>query len=664
MRIRRIKTFAIAIVLALVASVLGIFAYSLPQQAANVNRVMDFVVVNQAMLWVDDNEFLRKLGVHFPDRHAPNPHLKLITIDEASLAQPTLGQWPWPRGVHGDLLTKLAKAGGKVAAFDVIFLENSPAPGQDAKFAAGMRRMPTVLPYTLNTTENGTLGQVQIARDLLPYTASTGYTTVDSAGGWTLNQPFPVVATDDKGKTTTYNTLAGATVQYFTGRKISAIDGAWQAKMGDSIIPLDGDGKLLMLPFKTREYQDISVRTGSPEQHVSFAETLPYYQALSLSPHDLEQFAKGNIILIGTTSQGLGDFVLTPNGRYPGVFSNLRFMDQLLTNTFIQRSKPWVNWLVLLLLPITIAVIVTQFAPAIGILFSLALVAVYSAIVVLTYGYTLHWFDLIHVDAAMFVTALFVALYRVITEGADKRAIRDMFGKHVSPEIVDEMMKHDDPKAALNLKGKRVKVTIFYSDIRGFTAMSENMTPEQIYGQLNEYFEDMCQIVFKYGGYVDKFIGDCLMAVFSAPNPKPDDARNAVFAAIEQQDKIREIESAWKALGKVTFTVGMGLNTGEVVMGNLGSADRLNYTVIGDNVNTAARLYNVALGGQTIISETTYEEVKDLVVVNELDPVSVKGKVKPLRIFEVIRKLDPGEVNPSKLRDPDEPVVVKVAAAH
>src|ERR1700738_1376914 len=134
MRIRRIKTFAIAIVLALVASVLGIVAYSLPQQSQpELNRVMDFVTLNEAMLWVDDNPFLRKIGIRFPDRHAANPHLKLITIGEASLAQTSLGQWPWPRGIHGELLTKLGKAGGKVAAFDVIFLENSPAPGQDAK---------------------------------------------------------------------------------------------------------------------------------------------------------------------------------------------------------------------------------------------------------------------------------------------------------------------------------------------------------------------------------------------------------------------------------------------------------------------------------------------------------------------------------------------------
>ena len=116
-----------------------------------------------------------------------------------------------------------------------------------------------------------------------------------------------------------------------------------------------------------------------------------------------------------------------------------------------------------------------------------------------------------------------------------------MFGKHVSPALVDRMLSHDDPLKALDLSGKRAKVTIFYSDIRGFTAMSEKMTPEQIYGQLNEYFEEMCRIVFEHGGYVDKFIGDCLMAVFSAPDPRPGtiDAVEAVESAFRQQETHR-----------------------------------------------------------------------------------------------------------------------------
>src|SRR4029077_5793314 len=130
-----------------------------------------------------------------------------------------------------------------------------------------------------------------------------------------------------------------------------------------------------------------------------------------------------------------------------------------------------------------------------------------------------------------------------------------------------------------------------------------------------------------------------------APNPKPGDAERAVFASIDQQNRILEMAKEWEAAGKHAFTVGMGLNTGEVVMGNLGSADRLNYTVIGDNVNTAARLYNVAKGGQIIISESTYEEVKDHFIVNELAPVSVKGKVEPLRNFEILGRIKPGEPN-------------------
>jgi adenylate cyclase len=183
--------------------------------------------------------------------------------------------------------------------------------------------------------------------------------------------------------------------------------------------------------------------------------------------------------------------------------------------------------------------------------------------------------------------------------------------------------------------------------------MSENMTPEQIYGQLNEYFEEMCKIVFERGGYVDKFIGDCLMAVFAAPDPRPNDALEATECALAQQEKIAEMMAEWGAQGRQIFTVGMGLNTGEVVMGNLGSSDRLNYTVIGDNVNTAARLYNVAKGGQIIISESTYNEVKDHFIVNELTPVFVKGKVLPLRNFEIVSRLAPGQPNTSKILDPN-----------
>jgi adenylate cyclase len=217
--------------------------------------------------------------------------------------------------------------------------------------------------------------------------------------------------------------------------------------------------------------------------------------------------------------------------------------------------------------------------------------------------------------------------------------VTQLFGMHVSPAVVGEILKQDDPADAIALRGKRVRATIFYSDIRGFTSLSETMEPEAVYAQLNEYFDAMCAIIFERGGFVDKFIGDCVMAVFSAPFQTPDDARNAFEAAIEQQREIERLNERWSAAGRPTLAVGMGINTGEVVMGNLGASSRMNYTVVGDAVNLAARLYNIATGGEIIISQSTYEACGAPPNVEALDPVSVRGKSQPVTIYRV---LDPG----------------------
>jgi class 3 adenylate cyclase/CHASE2 domain-containing sensor protein len=666
-KLRRLKKIGIALTLSALASAVGVTLYALPKNTLpSANRIADFVFLNDALFWARDQKIFTTLHIELPDLDEENPNLRLLALDENSLLpreQGGFGAWPWPRHIWGDILKKIHRAGGKIAAFDVIFPDPAQDPKQDAAFIAGLEQQPTILSYTLNTTSAGNLGVENLAPNLAQHTADIGYTTVDNPGGWLVGQFLSISATDDKNQTTQYVSMAGATSQYFTGQKIQGID-AWNARIGNTTIPLDGEGYLLMLPFKTVEFQQQEGRVGATQETMAFAQTLGIGDAFKLSDNDLRQFVGGKVVVIGTTAQAMGDFILTPNGRFPGVFSNLRFMDQLLTHKFIARVPPWFDIMLIIVLPLLIGFVMTQLQEGIGIGITIAAVVIYSFIALSVYGITLHWMDLIHVDGGMLAAALFVALYRVITEGADKRAIRDMFGKHVSPEIVSQMLNSDDPKGALDLSGKRVKVTIFYSDIRGFTAMSEKMTPEQIYGQLNEYFEDMCSIVFKYGGYVDKFIGDCLMAVFSAPNPTEDDALKATTAALEQQEKIAQIAAEWAAMGKQTFTVGMGLNTGEVVMGNLGSSERMNYTVIGDNVNTAARLYNVAKGGQIIISESTYNEVKDHFIVRELQPVQVKGKVLPLRNFEILARLEPGQPNTSEILDQSVVHEPAIAADH
>jgi adenylate cyclase len=645
MRIRRLRILGTATALSAVAALLGIALYALPPNAApSVNRIADFVVLNDALFWLRDRAPLARFA-HVRDTDRENERLRFIAIDEGSLRAPPagFGAWPWPRSVHGRLLQRLAKAGATIATYDVLFLEPSADRAQDAALAAGLRVQPTVLGFTATTTSgiDSRFGLLLPPPPLASAARALGFTTVDNPGGWLVGQYLTMTATPDRGAATVYRSLAAATVEAYAGTHITAVD-AWRARLGGAEIPLDGRGQLIMLPFVTHEHVDqgggggLAVRAGAANISAPFVQSLPFSDAMGADDATLAQFARGNVVVIGPTAQSLGDFIVTPNGRYPGVFANLRLMDQLMTGTFVRRVPPWLDLVLIVLVPLGVGFVVTQLRPSAGIAIALAVVVLYSVAAVVLYGATLRWLNLVQVDVATILAALFVALYRTITEGADKRVIREMFGKHVSPVLVDAMLAHDDPLRALDLSGKRVKVTVFYSDIRGFTAMSETMTPEQIYGQLNEYFEEMCRIVFAHGGYVDKFIGDCLMAVFSAPNQRPDDAYHAVLAAWEQQRKIAELMAQWSAQGRRVFTVGMGLNTGEVVMGNLGSSDRLNYTVIGDNVNTAARLYGVAQGGQIIISESTYAEVKDRFAVLELAPVTVKGKSLPLRSFEVV----------------------------
>jgi adenylate cyclase len=651
MRIRRLRILGVAMILSGLAAVLGVVLYALPPNAApSVNRIADFVVLNDALFWARDRAPLAKLA-RFPDTDRENEHLRFIAIDEGSLRAPPagFGAWPWPRSVHGRLLQRLAKAGATIATYDVLFLEPSADRAQDAAFAAGLRAQPAVLGFTATTTkgDDPRFGLLPPPPQLAGAARALGFTTVDNPGGWLVGQYLTMTATPDRGAPTVYRSLAAATVEAYRGERIAAVD-AWRARLGGAEIPLDGRGQLIMLPFVTQEHVDqggggdggLAARAGAANISAPFVQSLPFTDALKTDDAALAQFARGNVVVIGPTAQSLGDFIVTPNGRYPGIFANLRLMDQLLTGTFVRRVPPWLDLVLIVLLPLAVGFVVTQLRPSAGVAIAVAVVVLYSLAALALYGYALRWVNLVHVDVATILAALFVALYRTITEGADKRVIREMFGKHVSPVLVDAMLAHDDPLRALDLSGKRVKVTVFYSDIRGFTAMSAAMTPEQIYGQLNEYFEEMCRIVFAHGGYVDKFIGDCLMAVFSAPNQRPDDAYHAVLAAWEQQRKITEMMARWEAQGRQIFTVGMGLNTGDVVMGNLGSSDRLNYTVIGDNVNTAARLYGVAQGGQIIISESTYAEVKDRFAVNELAPVMVKGKPLPLRSFEVVGVLE------------------------
>ncbi len=214
----------------------------------------------------------------------------------------------------------------------------------------------------------------------------------------------------------------------------------------------------------------------------------------------------------------------------------------------------------------------------------------------------------------------------------EKELLKGAFSKYVTKSVVDRIMEHE---GGLKLGGEKKEVSVFFSDIRGFTPMSEQLRPEEVVSLLNEYFSEMVKIIFKYEGTLDKFMGDAIMAIYGAPVEQNNHAERAVLAALEMAEKMKVLQAKWRMEGKKEVNIGIGINTGEVVVGNLGSNERMEYTAIGDNVNLAQRLESVAGAGQILISSATYERVKNKVTARMLDPIKLKGKTEKVIPYEV-----------------------------
>ena len=225
------------------------------------------------------------------------------------------------------------------------------------------------------------------------------------------------------------------------------------------------------------------------------------------------------------------------------------------------------------------------------------------------------------------------ASFNDMAEGLRKKEIiQDAFGKYVAPEVVDMILKHPDEKW---LKGEKLEATVMFADIRGFTSFSENTVPEDVIAVLNNHFTLATEIIFQYDGHVDKFIGDEIMAVFGVLLEHEDHPARAVMAAVALQKELNTVNLKLESSGKKPVKVGIGINVGELIVGNIGSKKRMEYTVIGDTVNVASRLTSLAGPDEIIISDSVYQKVCEFVIVEELDPVMVKGKSAPVKIYKV-----------------------------
>lgn len=318
-----------------------------------------------------------------------------------------------------------------------------------------------------------------------------------------------------------------------------------------------------------------------------------------------------------------------------GIEHHASALNTILMQDFITYAPPSLNYLILFAFATLLGFVI----PRSNIGITLVIVGVVSGIFLVEAIMVFKFFKYVHFFLVpymqMVVVLIAVIGYKVLTEEENVKYIRNTFSKFVSKDIVNELLANPE---ALKLGGEKKELTVFFSDIRGFTTMSEALSPEDLVHLLNDYLTTMTNLVIAYKGTIDKYMGDAIMAFWGAPVPNEDHAYCACLTAVKQLEDLKLMQDRWAANGLPVIDIGIGLNTGYAVAGNMGSSHRMDYTVMGDTINLGSRLEgtNKQYGTRIIISEFTYAKVKDRIYARELDDIRVKGKHEPVKIYELI----------------------------
>lgn len=375
-----------------------------------------------------------------------------------------------------------------------------------------------------------------------------------------------------------------------------------------------------------------------PDKVLTYLDKIPSDFEFKFNGYNPTDLFKNKIVLVGvsSTSTTVRDFISTPIFQdIPGVYLHANTVDNLLNNDSIRKTgKLTTNLTVIgmsiLTLMSVFAIRKTIFASIIPLILAILYIAA-SILAFLRYN---TWIDIIHVELAIILTLALSSITYYVMEGKSKKLIKQAMANYISPQIMDAVL--DNP-SLLKLGGEKRELTILFSDIRSFTTLSESIDAEEIVTMLNEYFSKMVEIILKNKGTVDKFIGDSIMAFWNAPLKTEDHAYLAVKSGIKMIEELEKLKGKWQSEGKKTIDIGISINTGEVIVGNIGSQSIKDYTIIGDNVNTTSRIegLNSEYMTRLLISESTYEKVKDKVNCTYLTSKRLKGKNKFVRIYEV-----------------------------
>jgi adenylate cyclase len=622
--------------------------------------------------------------------HAP-PRIAMVEIDEQTLREmePLAGRWPWPRIVHSLIVDFFARGPARLVVYDVLFLEHDRRDG----FEMGGERISGADSDQALVDSVAKAGNVILLADATyagqrdPKAASSAYRRERIVTRWRIEAPiqerpvvtapFPELARaarglghnlfvlDDDGpirRVAPFVRSEGGDVPGLAVATWLALAGLTpeRVQVTGNVLHL-GDARLPLLRFPIRR---ATGETGAVES----AEGLIRYRGPALGPDGKPTYriygantilASENLLLngekplvdpaafrdaivfVGVTAAGGSDVFQTPlgsTGRIPGSQIHGTIVDQLMTGRALDKVPMWALVLVTFGVALSTARFTVPLPMRLG-----GPGAAAIAVVVAGAGLALfrrgHWLPLVQPLAACAFAGVGGLAWQYFVEGREKRQVKQLFSRYVSKDVYEQVLQNP---ALAELGGTRRTMSVLFSDVRGFTAITERGDPEALVAQLNEYFSRMVEIVFAHHGTLDKFVGDMVMALFGAPVEDEAHADHAVAAAVDMVRALAELNVKWRAEGRPTLGIGIGVNSGEMIAGNIGAETVRSYTVIGDAVNLGARLesLNKDFGTTIIVSDRTVGLLRGRYNLRSLGPVTVKGKSVAVEIFEVVADIE------------------------
>ena len=609
-----------------------------------------------------------------------NSDIVLVEINDASIRDfaPAFGRWPWPRAIHAMLVDFLSRGKPKAIAIDVLFTEQERTStyeiaGQsitsresDQALVDAVKRAGNVV-LLADAVDPGLTGAANPAPAewtappfrldqrveerpviTLPFAA-----LADSAAAFGHNYLW--LDPDGPARHATPFIRQGDRFMPFLG--LAAVMTAERYRPDEVVLEADAirvrNGRIPLVRTRvndgvsgSRDRSMMLINYRAPETDAEGRRPFAVYEArYVLASEDAIQRGetpaldpsvfKDKVVLVGVNTSGLVDVFQTPHGDslMPGIQLHASIVDTVLSNLYIRQAADWTR-------------IGATFGGALAVGVASALLPFSAAATAaLLIGGVWIWFCMVAFRGGTWVNmtmpvltvgaALFAGTaYRYFVEDREKRKVKRLFGRYVSKDVYSQLLANPD---LAELGGQRRDMTVLFSDIRGFTSVTEKGNPEELVAQLNEYFTRMVDIVFRHRGTVDKFVGDMVMALFSAPLDDGEHAENAVNAAVDMVRELGELNRKWATEGRAQLDIGIGINSGDMIAGNIGSSAIMSYTVIGDNVNLGSRLESLNKDYKTrvIISDATRSRLKGRFDIRPLGDVVVKGKTRPVSIFEV-----------------------------